>query len=82
MQWKWPKILGILCLEIDVSTRPNKFGPLSKENGGKQIEFIKMEVLLELKKCKGKFDLFFFPEKNVVILYTNRSYKFPVVIYI
>ena len=65
-----------------MSTRPNKFGPLSKENGGKQIEFIKMEVLLELKKCKRKFDLFFFPEKNVVILNTNRSYKFPVVIYI
>ena len=82
MQWKWPKILGILCLKIDVSTRPNKFEPLSKENGGKQIEFIKMEVLLELKKCKRKFDLFFFPEKNVVILNTNRSYKFPVVIYI
>ena len=47
-----------------VSTRPNKFGPLSKENGGKQIEFIKMEVLLELKKCKRKFDLLFFPEKK------------------
>ena len=49
-----------------MSTRPNKFGPLSKENGGKQIEFIKMAVLLELKKCKRKYDFFFFQKKMLL----------------